>query len=263
MPVLKKVPKRMEIAPGAQYTVRLPIGPTYEKLSFYLGGGLTMAQVKNFRVEVRGKPIVSLKSLARLQEMNKHYRRDGSDRTDMVTLWFYRPEFVNIAERLNYAMGTADVDTAVVTMEIDAAAPAESDIEVMALQSGPRPFGVCTKIKEFPQTFAQGGEFDIADLPRRSAAIAGLHLSTDKVTDMKLELDSLTVVEGTTAQIHDHQDEWVDSQAGYSHMNFVTRGTQFDALQTDGVQDFRLKVNLTQAASFDVVVEYFDTYDGL
>lgn len=263
MPLLKKIPKKMEVTKGAQFVIRPNIGPTYEAITLYLKGGLTMAMVKNLKVEVRGKAIWSLRSLTRLQELNAHYRRPLSDRDDAVVLWFYRPELDDIAQRMNFAMGTQDVDTLAITMDIDESAPTECDIDVVARTSGARPFGICTKLKEFPQTFAQAGEFDIADLPTRVGGIAALHLSTDKIAEMKLEIDGRNVIESPVDRIHDNQDEWVDTQAGYSHMNFVARGSQFDALDVEGVQDFRLKVDLTEAASFDVLAEYFDTYAGL
>lgn len=263
MPLLKKIPKKMDVTAGAQFIVRPSIGPTYEVIHLYLKGGLTADQVKNFKVEVRGKAIWSLRTLERMQEINAHYRRPLSDRADVVSLWFYRPELDDIEQRMNFALGTADVDTLAITMDIDAAADATADIEIVARTSGARPFGLCTKIKEFPQTFAQAGEFDIADLPRRSAALAGLHLTSDKITDLKLEIDSLAVVESSVTRIHDNQDEWVDTQAGYTHLNFIGRGSQYDALQTEGVQDFRLKIDLSEAASLEVVAEYFDTFAGL
>jgi hypothetical protein len=263
MPLLKKIPKKMDVTAGAQFVIRPSIGPTYESITLYLKGGLTAAMVKSLKVEVRGKAIWSLRSLARLQELNAHYRRPLSDRADVVVLWFYRPELDDIGQRMNFAMGTADVDTLAITMDIDDAAPAISDIEIVARTSGVRPFGICTKIKEFPQTFAQAGQFDIADLPTKSAALAAMHLTSDKVTDIKLELDGRVALESTTARIHDNQEEWVDAQAGMSHVNFIGRGSLYDALHTEGVQDFRLKVDLSEAASFEIIAEYFDTYDGL
>lgn len=263
MPLLKVIPKKMQVTAGAQFVVRPNIGPTYETITLYLKGGLTAEMVKNLKVEVRGKAIWSLRSAARLQELNAHYRRPLSDRADTVVLWFYRPELDDLAQRMNFALGTADVDTLAITMDIDAAAPAQADIDVVARTSGARPFGICTKLKEFPQTFAQAGEFDIADLPRQVGGVAALHLSTDKISNMKLEIDGRNVVESPTERIHDNQEEWVDTQVGFSHMNFVARGSQMDALSVEDAQDFRLKVDLTQAASFDVLAEYFDTYSGL
>jgi hypothetical protein len=263
MPLLKKIPKKMDVTPDAQFVIRPSIGPTYEVIYLYLSGGLTADKVKNLKVEVRGKAIWSLRTLERMQEINAHYRRPLSDRADVVALWFYRPELDDVDQRMTFALGTSDVDTLAITMDIDGTAPAESDIEIVARTSGARPFGVCTKIKEFPQTFAQAGEFDIADLPTRSAALAGMHLKSDKITDIKLEIDSRVALESPVLRIHDNQDEWVDSQVGYSHVNFIARGSMYDALHTEGVQDFRLKVELSEAASFDIVTEYFDTYDGL
>lgn len=263
MPLLKKIPKKMDVTPGAQFVIRPSIGPTYESIQLYLKGGLTADMVKNLKVEVRGKAIWSLRTLQRLQNLNAHYRRPLSDRDDVVVLWFYRPELDDIAQRMNFALGTGDVDTLAITMDIDEDAPAESDIEIVTRTSGVRPFGVCTKIKEFPQTFAQAGEFDIADLPTKSAALAAMHLTTDKITDIKLELDGRIALDSKVSRIHDNQEEWVDAQGGHSHVNFIGRGSLYDALHTEGVQDFRLKVDLSESASFEIIAEYFDTYDGL
>lgn len=262
MPLLKKIPKKMEVTKGAQFVIKPNIGPTYEVIYLYLKGGLTIAQIKNLKVEVRGKAIWSL-DLAELQKLNAHYRRPLSDRDDVVALWFYRPELDDLAQRMNFALGTSDVDTLAITMDIADDAPTACDIETVARTSGARPFGICTKLKKFPQTFAQGGEFDIADLPTRVGGIAALHLSTDLITDMRLEIDGRNIVESTVTRIHDNQDEWVDAQTDYSHLNFVARGSQMDALAVEYAQDFRLKVDISEAASFNVLAEYFDTYAGL
>ncbi|MAK90068.1 MAG: hypothetical protein CMI13_02355 [Oleibacter sp.] len=258
-----KVPKKNTPVPGTQFALRPAIGPTYEVFFLYLKNGLTLAHLKNIKVEVRGKPIWSLKDGEQLQALNAHYGRPLSDRADVLAFWFYRPEMQKIEERKNFALGTGDVDTLAIVMDIDAAAPQAGDIEIKARTTARRPLGVITKIKQYPQTFAQGGEQDIADIPTRDAAIAGLHLQTADVAAMRLELDSLKVVEGTTEELHDAYAEWVEAQTGFAHMSFIGRGSQYDALITEGVQDFRLTIDLDNAATFPLVVEYFDTYAGL
>ena len=60
-----------------------------------------------------------------------------------------------------------------------------------------------------------------------------------EVAAMRLELDSLKVVEGSTGELHDAYAEWVKAQTGFAHMSFIGRGSQYDALITEGVQDFR------------------------
>lgn len=258
-----KIPKKNTPVPGTQFALRPAIGPTYEVFYFYLKGGLTLAHLKNIRVEVRGKPIWSLKDGEQLQALNKFYKRPLSDRTDVLAFWFYRPELSEIAERRNWALGTEDVDTVAIIMDIDASAPAGCDMDIKARTTARRPLGVITKIKQYPQTFAQGGEQDIADIPTRGTAIAGMHLQTPHVNGLRLEMDSIKVVEGTKTELHDAYSEWIAPQTGFAHMSFLGRGSQFDALLTEGVQDFRLAVDLAQAATFPLVVEYFDSYGGI
>ena len=258
-----KIPKKNKPVPGTQFSLRPAIGPTYEVFYFYLKGGLTLAHLKNIRVEVRGKPIWSLKDGAQLQAINKFYKRPLSERSDVLPFWFYRPELNEIAERRNFALGTFDVDTLAIVMDIDESAPEGCDIEIKARTTAPQRIGVITKIKQYPQTFAQGGEQDIADIPRRDAAIVGMHLQTPHVSAMKLEMDNMKVVEGSKTELHDAYSEWVAPQTGFSHMSFVGRGTQYDALLTEGVTDFRLTIDLAQAATFPLVVEYFDSFAGV
>ena len=93
--------------------------------------------------------------------------------------------------------------------------------------------------------------------------MVGLHFGTGHINAMRLELDSLKVVEGTKAELHDAYSEWVDAQANNAHLSFMSRGDQFDALITEGIQDFRVTIDLNQAATFPLMVEYFDSYSGL
>lgn len=258
-----KVPKKNSVEAGTQFAIKPAIGPTYEVFYLYLKGGLTLAQLKDIRVEVRGKPIQIFRDGVQAQMLNKHYKRPLSDKADVLALWFYRPELHNLEQRRNFALGTADVDTLSITMDIAADAPQASDIEVKARTTAARPLGVITKIKQYPQTFAQGGEQDIADIPTRDAALVGMHFGTGHIEAMRLELDSLKVVEGTKAELHDAYSEWVEAQTSNAHLSFVARGDQFDALITEGVQDFRVTIDLAQAATFPLMVEYFDSYSGL
>lgn len=258
-----KIPKKNTVQPGTQFSIKPAIGPTYEVIYLYLKGGLTLDKLKDIRVEVRGKPIQIFRDGVQLQMLNKHYKRPLSGSDSVLALWFYRPELEEIAQRKNFALGTADVDTLNITMDIADDAPNGSDIEVKARTTAARPLGIITKIKQFPQTFAQGGEQDIADIPTRDAAIVAMHLGTGQVNAMKLEMDGLKVVEGTKTELHDAYSEGVVAQANNAHVSFLTRGDQFDALITEDVQDFRLTIELNQAATFPLMVEYFDSYGGL
>lgn len=261
------VPKKNKPVAGTQFSLRPAIGQTYEYIRFNLLGGLTVEHIKKLTVNVRGKPIQSFADANQLERLNYFYKRPRASQAQtatMFTLWFYRPELDDIAERKNFSLGTVDVDTLSIDFDIDAAAPAASDIKVTARVSAPRPLGVITKIKQYPQTFAQAGEQDIADIPLRGAAIAGLHCDTTLVSDLRLELDSLKVVEGTIDDLAAAYDGEIDMpNSGFKSISYLSRGTQYDALATDGVQDFRLNVNLGGAGTFPLMVEYFDTYAGL
>lgn len=262
-----KIPKKNKPAAGTEFSLRPAIGPTYEYIRFHLSGGLQLQHIKNISVDVRGKPIQMFKDGKQLERLNKAYKRpqnNAVDTSEVMTLWFYRPELDDIAERKNFSLGTADVDTLAITFDIDAAAPAGSDIDVTARTSAARQLGVITKIKQYPQTFAQAGEQDIADIPLRDAAIAGIHCDTAHVNNLRLELDSLKVVEGSTDVLAAAYDDEFDSAGGgFKSISYLARGTQYDALSTENVQDFRLSINLTQADTFPLMVEYFDTYAGL
>jgi hypothetical protein len=261
--LIKLIPNKSAVAAGTQFVVRPQIGPTYEVVDFYLTGGLTKAMIKNFRVEVRGKPIQTFKDGVQMDALNKAWRRPESGRDDLLRLWFYRPELENLAQARNFALGTQDVDTLAFVMDIDASAPVAANMVVKARTTAPMDLGVMTKIKQFPQNFAQGGEQEIADLPTRGAAIAAMHLQSAEVESLELALDSYKVLEGKVSELHDSYAESLTPQAGFAHVSYLPRKSQFDALVTEGVQDFRLTVGLANAASFPLVVEYFDSYDGL
>lgn len=261
--LIKPIPRIGEVTRGTQFPVRLKIGPTYEYVDFYLMGGLTLAQMRDITVEINGKPIQTWRDGAQLQALNKYYRRPESDRDDMVRLWFYCPELETLEERRNFALGTADVDTAVITIEIAETAPEGANLEMSARTTFPQKLGVIRKVKQFPQTFAQGGEQDIDKIPARDASIIGMHMQTTAVEKVRLQLDSLEVLRGSVARLHDNYSEVTTAQPGFAHICYSPRAMPQDALSTEGVADFRLSLELSGAATFPLIVEYVDTWSGL
>ncbi len=261
--LIVKVPKKNTPKKGTQFPVRLQMGPTYEVIDFYLKGGLTKAHLENIRVEVRGKPIQVFKNATVLDQINQAWKRPQAGRADLLRLWFYRPELDKLEQARNFALGTQDVDTVVITMDIAADAPDTADIDIKARVTAEQPLGVITKIKAFPQSFAQGGEQQIADIPTAGAAVAAMHFVTEHANHITLELDSLKVVDGSRQELHDAYSESLAAQTGFTHVSYLPRGDMFDALVTDGVQDFRVTVDLAQAATFPLVIEYFDSFSGL
>jgi hypothetical protein len=259
----KKLPSLSNVSAGSTAVLECPRGKTYDFITFeYSGTGVTREMLKNIQVMINGKPVQTFKDAQRLQDYNNYYKR--ADDAGFVTIWFIRPEMHNLVRRRMTAIGTLDVQTFSVNIDIDSSAPADLKIEANAMLSDPMPLGVITKIKSFPTSSDVTGEIEISDIPRRGR-IQAMHLFKADISKVIVELDEVKKFEAskTLAEVIQGAHDRAPVTAKCTHVDFQLEGDNDQALIMQGIQDFRVKPTFDTTGSVDVVVEYMDGLEGL
>jgi hypothetical protein len=268
MKKLVKLPSLSRVSPGNTATLEFPLGPTYERLVFSVtaAAGLDASDIGRITLLINGQPIQTFKNLERLMDLNKYYAR-GADSVSATAIQFAmhfsRRELVDNIWRNAPGIGTKDVQT--MHMEIEIASGAPSDIAITAhAQVDPtqQPLGVFTRIREFPASTSVSGEFEHDKLPRQGF-YSGIHIFKADANQVVLEANGVKLYDVTKSVMERFQIEAntgrVPQTAKATHIDFVTDGSLADALKAYELQDLRLKLTLGSAGSMDIVTETQDT----
>lgn len=258
------LPSMSRVTAGAIATLELPIGLTYNKLIFTATGtALAAAHIKRINVLIDGKVIQTFKDLTRLIDINSYYGR-GTDTVNEFVIHFFRAELMDIVYRRAPGIGTQDVQTFHVEIELDAAAPV--DINMLAhadVDPQPQPIGAFFKVREFPYSSAVSGQVEIDKLPR-GAFYGAVHLFKDDITAVEVEVDQAKTIDATKSVLERLQKEASPSKrvpvtAKATHIDWLLEGDAAQAIKTDVVQDFRIKMMLGTSGAVDIVTETIDT----
>jgi coat protein len=259
----KKLPSISNVGADLTAVLECPLGKTYDRIMLaYSGTAVTRAMLKNIQVMISGRPVQIFKDADRLQEINDFYGRD--DNAGYITLYFARPEMHNIIQQRTTGIGTADISSLSVKIDIDSSAPGDLAITATAILSEPNFLGLITKVRSFPTSSDVTGEIEISDIPRR-ARIQAIHFFKADISNVVVEVDSMKVFESSKALAEVIQKEHgrVPVTAKATHVDFQLEGDNAQALVMQNVQDFRLKPTFDTTGALDVVVEYFDGLPGL
>ena len=146
MRLTKKLPSLANVGAGQSATLNCPVGLSYDRIEIEYAG-VTLAQMKNIEVVINGKPVMTFKDGARVESLNDYYGRPKT--AGFLTLHFARPEMKTLEQQRLTSVGTVDVATLAVNIDIDAAAAAPV-IKAHAVQSEPAPLGAFIKSTRIP-----------------------------------------------------------------------------------------------------------------
>lgn len=260
-----KTPSWQSVAAGQTAILELPVGLTYERIKTKFTGA-TAAQLKFPRLLVNGNEIMRWKDVQRILDVNSYY--DRADTAGYFTIWFNRPELINLVDQRVPGLGTADVQTLTLEIDVDAGAPA-STLTSLSEKRAPEPLGVFVRVKEFPKNSAVSGEIEIADLPRGPDLLA-VHFFKADVNNMTIEADYGTGTRLIYGKISKADGE--EFQKDYRRVPVTAKATHVDfALQNDlaqgplitrGMKDLRFRPDLGTSGNTDIVVESLDTFVG-
>lgn len=270
------MPSAQGVAPGQTATINLPIGWTYEdfdvQVSANLGTGDALVPVANWgdvfsevRLVVNGKVTYRAPGdfIADLAEFYGETLVAGSLPILLARSWM-RLE----AGWLMGAYGTNGMRTFDLEMDIKSSVTAVSSLKVFAGQSlsprGPGEafhpvldvWGYHYELNKFNHTQGATGDADIADIPPRGAyRVLGMHIGTDSISDLSLEVDGLKALDSdATSRAARLAKSKRVKQTGYTHLDFIA-DNMYERSQPMALQDMRLKPTFTGTGTFNVFVE--------
>lgn len=259
-----KLPSLSRVVAGSTATLEMPIGPTYKRIFFQLTGtGLDVTDIGRISVLMNGKVKQTFKNLQRLFDLNAFYNRGADAVTDFV-LHFERAEMHDLVYRRAPGIGTADLQTMHLEIELVAAAPADITMKAWAeVDPMPQPAGVFFNIREYPTNAAAAGLLEFDKLPR-GGWYAGIHLAKADISAVEIQANQVKIVDATKAVLHRAAKEGSPVKrvpvAGYTHIDMLLDGDMAQAIKTANLQDFRINMTCDTAGAFDIVAE---TLDGM
>ncbi|GAA6171625.1 hypothetical protein NBRC116592_12950 [Colwellia sp. KU-HH00111] len=255
----KELPSFSNVSAGSTAVLQVPLGYSYNAINIEYSG-VTLAQLQDIEVRINGKVLQSFSDATRLQDINKYYKRNI--KAGVITLWFETPEFKE-ATRRSTAIGTMDVSTFDVAVNIDAAAAAPV-LKASAIRSNNLPLGAIIKYKRFSASAAAAGIKEIDNLPRESR-IKAIHLFKSDISKAEVELDSTIWYDPSKTLGAGIQTDYGrnPNTAKMTTVDFTLHGDPMQALVVQNAFDFRVRTHCASAGAFDIVVEYLSGYTGI
>lgn len=258
-----KLPSLSRVAPGAKAVLELPLGPTYLRVHFAAAGtGLAIGHIGRIEGKINGKGRMEWASLQRLAYLNAYYNR-SADTVNDFCLHFFRAEMEGHVFKRAPGIGSADLTTFHIELDLDAAFPADGTIEAWAeVDPEPQPIGAFVHVTEYPFSSAVAGEVEIDKLPRGPFYTA-IHLFKADVSEVEVLANRHKVIEATKGRLERAQKEAspkarVPQTAQATHVDFVLQGDLYGSYPTGGLNDWRIKATLDTAGSMDIVTETLD-----
>lgn len=263
-----KLPSMSRVVAGSKATLELPIRPTYRRVFFVVtaGAGLDITDIGRMDVLIDGKVIQTYKDATRLKAINDYFGRAADSwaaTAAQFALHFERAELMDSVLRRAPGIGTADVQTFHIELDIAAAAPADIAITAYAeIDPEPQPLGVFFKVREYPFNSSVTGQVEIDKLPRKGW-YSVIHLFKSDISHVEVEANQVKAIDATKGILERSQKEAspvkrVPQTATATHIDFITDGDLTQSLRTDLLNDFRLKVTLDTVGAVDIVAETFD-----
>lgn len=269
MKKIQRLPSLSRVSPGNTSTLELPIGPTYERIVFVVtaANGLDAGDIGRIKLLANGAEIQSFKNLQRLIDLNTYWGRDADSvaaaRIEFA-LHLNRGELVDNMWRNAPGVGTADLSTLHLEIDIDGAAPADIKISAFAQVDPVRqPIGAFFRIREYPASSAVAGLFEADKLPR-GPWYGAIHLFKGDITDVEVMAGDVKIIDATKAVLERFQraaspKARAPQTAKATHIDFITDGNLLESLPTANLTDFRVKMTLGTAGAVDIVTETLDT----
>lgn len=260
---LIKMPTLTNVVASGHVVLNCPIGMTYDQISFELTN-VTPSEMKNFSVKAGSRTIIDCADAQVLADLNTYYGRP--EQAGIFTLWFYRPEEKEDVRALT-SFGTADIQGLTIEFDLDSGVTSPA-MTASAVQRGPQPMGLVTKIRRYPVTFATSGKQAIDNIPR-GARITAFHLGKSDVSEVELEVNGgqgpAKIVDASKGLLESVQKQYnrVPVTAKYTHIDMNLLGELAGPMPTAQLQDMRINPTIDSSGALTTIVEYIDGYNGV
>ncbi len=264
MGFMDKLVNLQNVTPGAIAVLTCPLGLTYDKIRFKLGGGLTPDHLTLIEGKANGRRffVDSGRYIAKRRAYKGIPTNDAFvtlDWTEINARGGAVPQYVaaipsNLLSQLTFEIS------------ISGTAPAGSTLTAEAEGRPPTSNANIGKLLDFNQPFPAAGEGSLF-LPTGSSSggiIKRLWLHSSHITAVDLRLNNQSIYRADLANIQEAQIENnLVPQAGLTVIDFIADGNLMGALNT--ISSSQVEVRLTMDAGDNVhgYIEYIDAINRL
>jgi len=263
----RQLPSFKGVVAGSTATLDVPLGWTYH--SFLITySSVTLAELNEIRLLVDGRTVQRYKGgSARLDTINQYSGMSAAN--GVIRLEQDRYSLITRDAIELSALGTGAQGNDIgpqpeqVTIEVDIDSAAASPVlSASAIRSASTPVGRILELREFGYNPSASGEFQISDLPLGDGwPINKLYFFSSDINSVQVERDDRTIFKRKPAENDLVQSDGIRTpQAGLYVVDPSEIGYGSDDIVTEGVQDFRITLDMAAAGSLPVVVEYLKTY---
>jgi hypothetical protein len=262
------------ITASAVATAKIPTTGTHYGL--YLrclaagGTDVTAANIKtaigNIVIRLNGEQIMEATATFFL-DLQKFYgdQHSAGNVTGILPIFFAPSYLPSFAERSVYALGTANVQTFTVDMNILSTANMATIDVYSEISPEVRNVGQHIRIKKFPQNFSTTGDQEISTLPLEGASVGykALHIEAGSgpgsFVRATVKLANYAIFDQVPVSLNNVllQRSGRKEQSGYFHISFDRNNDLTSFLPMAGVQDFRIVINwvTTAPGNFNIYAE--------
>ena len=261
---LISLPNLSRVQPGSKATLEMPVGPTYHRIIFAASGtALAVGHIGQIQVKINGKTVQTFANLQRLIDLNAFHGNSADSETSFA-LHFFSGDMAESWRRLP-GVGTGDVATFHIEIQLDGAFPADGAIRAYAqIDPARQNLGAFMQVREFPTSTAVAGWLELDKLPR-SPFYRAIHFFKPDANEIQIKTNLVEVIDATKAILHRAAKEArpvarvpVDARATHVDFTMLNGEINYDALSMQDVTDFRVRANLASSGSIDIVTETLD-----
>lgn len=257
------------VGAGNTAVLKLPIGPTYEKVLMTLGAasGLDIADIEYMEVLVNGDSKWKL-TLQELYDLNAFYNRSAdtiSGTAAEFMINFLSQQFNDPAYVLSTGWGTGDLDSLEIQFKIAATAPASLTMSAeVQIDTVPQPLGAFVAIRPYNKSSSVTGEVDIDSLPKNGPVVMAWHFCKADITHVEIEANQTKIVDASKEHLERFaKDAWpvkrVPVTARMTSVDFLLMGLAGDVFNTKGVTDLRAKATFGTTGALKILAETLET----
>lgn len=251
------------VAAGQTSALQLKMGPTYRyiKLKFTSGGAAPneasmSTLIKRVRLKINGLIRIDI-SGANLIKLCKYYGLNFNN--GEIVLPFVRRWMQTIQAEENVALGTANVNSVSLEVDVDAAAVSPTLEGWATIDPTPRDLGTIVEVQEVNYSTATTA-VDIPNIPQSNGDLVAMHLGNGNFTDALLKINGVNIVENALEFATFLKDYKRVPQTGFLHIESTVQGRWDDVWplvdrKTQRIFDVRLTGTLSAAGAVPIVLE--------
>lgn len=263
----KKLPSFTGVAPGQTASCRVPSNYSYHSFFVRTENVASGADISEIRVIANGIVIQRFSGA----ECKKIMTFEQYNAVNVFVINAIRPKLKNRSsvESTIIPFGAVNDPNPITTLliEFDIVSSASADVKLTGyalvsprLNLKDKP-AVLKLVRKFTRSPSGAGEFDISDLPRSGAINRIFFSQKSKIDKIVVSMDSVEIW-NRTRELNDNvldSSIYRDNLTDWFVIDTTEWGDGSDIWSIAGVNDFRIKLYMNDAADIDILVEYVST----